>query len=190
VYELPEMNMTDPASIAPLHERDFGEFIAYLNDHLSDNGGAEAGYFQPLSRSQSVVPADRQAAFRSGLAGAVGAKGWRRAWVARTADGRIVGHIDLRAHAEGCAEHRCLLGMGVDRHHRRTGLGSALIALARQWATDDATLEWIDLQVLGHVQDRWEIVLVCDDVAATGTGTTIADPDATSREQSGTCRAR
>jgi RimJ/RimL family protein N-acetyltransferase len=149
VYELPEMNMTDRASIAPLHERDFGEFIAYLNDHLSDNGGAEAGYFQPLSRSQSVVPADRQAAFRSGLAGAVGAKGWRRAWVARTADGRIVGHLDLRAHAEGCAEHRCLLGMGVDRHHRRTGLGSALIALARQWATDDATLEWIDLQVPG-----------------------------------------
>lgn len=143
------MNMTDRTSIVPLHERDFGDFIAYLNDHLSDNGGAAAGYFQPVSRSQSFMPADRLAAFRSGLAAAVGATGWRRAWVARSADGRIVGHIDLRAHADGYAEHRCLLGMGVDRRQRRAGLGIALIEHARQWATDVAKLEWIDLQVIG-----------------------------------------
>jgi ribosomal protein S18 acetylase RimI-like enzyme len=141
--------MTQPTSIVPLHERDFADFIAYLNDHLSDNGAGDAGYFQPLSRSLSFFPADRETAFRSGLATAVGAKGWRRAWVARSADGRIVGHIDLRAHADGFAEHRCLLGMGVDRSCRKAGLGMALIAHARQWATDAAKLEWIDLQVIG-----------------------------------------
>jgi YD repeat-containing protein len=77
----------------------------------------------------------------------VGAPGWRRAWVARDADGRIAGHIDLRAHAERYAAHRCLLGMGVDRGQRKAGLGGRLIAHAQSWAQLSA-LEWIDLQVL------------------------------------------
>ena len=140
--------MTNPTSIEPLQADDFAEFIAYLNDHLADNGSADCGYFQPLPRSQSRFPADREDAFRSGLATPVGAKGWRRAWVARAADGAIVGHIDLRAHPESFTEHRSLLGMGVDRRHRRAGLGVALIAHARAWATSIAQLAWIDLQVI------------------------------------------
>jgi ribosomal protein S18 acetylase RimI-like enzyme len=142
--------MTDRPFITSLHERDFNDFIAYLNDHLADNGGADAGYFQPLARGRSSFPADRATAFRSGLETAVGAKGWRRAWVARATDGRIAGHVDLRAHAVIFAEHRCLLGMGVDRHRRRAGLGLALIEHARQWAATVAKLEWIDLQVIGQ----------------------------------------
>jgi ribosomal protein S18 acetylase RimI-like enzyme len=142
--------MPQPPSIVRVHENDFADFIAYLNDHLADNGGSDAGYFQPLPREQSFFPTDRAAAFRAGLATAVGSKGWRRAWVARAADGRIAGHIDLRAHAEGFAQHRCLLGMGVDRHCRRAGLGMALIAHAREWAADVAKLSWIDLQVIGE----------------------------------------
>lgn len=142
--------MTQALSIAPVHESDIAGFVAYLNDHLADNGGEGAGYFQPLPREQSFFSADRAAAFRAGLATAVGSKGWRRAWAARAADGRIAGHIDLRAHAEGGAEHRCLLGMGVDRHYRRAGLGMALIAHAREWAANAAKLEWIDLQVIGE----------------------------------------
>jgi ribosomal protein S18 acetylase RimI-like enzyme len=139
--------MTHSASILPLQVHEFDEFIAYLNDHLADNGSAETGYFQPLSRSGACFPADREAAFRNGLGAAVGTTGWRRAWLARSADRRIAGHIDLRAHPERFAQHRCLLGMGVDRHHRQAGLGAALIARARQWAAH-ATLEWIDLQVM------------------------------------------
>lgn len=140
--------MNNFVSIEPLQTDQFDAFIAYLNDHLSDNGGAETGYFQPLSRGGSCFPADRETAFRNGLDTAVGSAGWRRAWVARSADRRIAGHIDLRAHPERFAEHRCLLGMGVDRNHRRSGLGAALIAHARQWAADVAQLEWIDLQVI------------------------------------------
>jgi RimJ/RimL family protein N-acetyltransferase len=142
--------MPTPAIIEPLHANDFTDFIAYLNDHLSDNGSNGAGYFQPLPRSRSFLPADRQAAFRTGFDAAVGAKGWRRAWLARSADGQIAGHIDLRAHPDSFTDHRCLLGMGVARRHRRAGLGAALIAHARQWATDVAQLEWMDLQVLSE----------------------------------------
>ena len=42
--------------------------------------------------------------------------------------------------------------MGVDRGHRRAGLGAALIAHARHWATTVARLEWIDLQVISENQ--------------------------------------
>jgi ribosomal protein S18 acetylase RimI-like enzyme len=135
--------------VEPLEAGAFDDFITYLNDHLTDNGGA-AGYFQPMPRGQSALPAERAAPFRSGLAIAVGAIGWRRAWVARAADGQIVGHVDLRGHPESFTGHRCLLGMGVDRQHRRAGLGAALIAHARQWAAEVARLEWMDLQVMSQ----------------------------------------
>lgn len=138
------------ATIEPLSAEDFLDFVAYLNDHLADNGAGETGYFQPLSRRASFMPAERAAAFRDGLDAAIATRGWRRAWVARSADGQIVGHIDLRSHPEGLTGHRCLLGMGVDRDNRRAGLGAALIAHARQWAAEVARLEWIDLQVISE----------------------------------------
>lgn len=141
------LQLAAPALLEPLDSADFSAFIVYLNDHLVDNG-VEGKYFQPLPRSRSIFPIEREAAFRDGLAIPVGAPGWRRAWVARSADRQIVGHIDLRAHPENFTGHRCLLGMGVDRRHRRAGLGAALLAHARQWASEVARLEWMDLQVL------------------------------------------
>ena len=135
-------------SIEQLTPADFDFFLAYLNDHLSDNGREGTGYFQPLSRDDARFPADKADAFKAGMRVDVGAPGWRRVWVARDAAGRIAGHIDLRAHAERYAAHRCLLGMGVDRNQRKAGLGGRLIDHAQQWATHTARLEWIDLQVL------------------------------------------
>lgn len=142
------MRPTQTLSITAVDATEFDPFLAYLNDHLSDNGAIGDGYFQPLSRSTSHFPADRAVAFRFGLAVPVGQAGWRRLWVARSATGQILGHIDLRAHAERFTEHRCLLGMGVDRGHRQIGLGMQLIAHAADWAQASGLLEWIDLQVL------------------------------------------
>lgn len=144
--------MTQSISIEPLQANEFDAFLAYLNDHLSDNGAAGTGYFQPLPRSSSFFPAERAAAFRHGIGIAVGSKGWRRAWVARSADRQVIGHVDLRAYPESFTEHRCLLGIGVDRRHRQVGLGAALIDHARQWAAQAAQLEWIDLQVISENQ--------------------------------------
>jgi ribosomal protein S18 acetylase RimI-like enzyme len=125
----------------------FDTFLAYLNDHLSDNGRGDTAYFQPLSRDESRFPAEKAEGLRAGMRTEVGVAGWRRVWVARAEDGAIAGHIDLRAHAERYAAHRCLLGMGVDRRHRKQGLGNRLIEHAAQWAAT-AGFEWIDLQVL------------------------------------------
>jgi len=54
----------------------------------------------------------------------------------------IIGHIDLRAHNERLTEHRCLLGMGVDRDHRNIGLGKNLIEHADGWVKANAPFEW------------------------------------------------
>lgn len=135
-------------SIKSVIPSEFDEFIAYLNDHLSENGTAEVGYFQPLSRSASTFPIDRATAFRLGLEVPVGQQGWRRAWTALGQDREIVGHIDLRGHSERHTEHRCLLGMGVHYACRRKGVGSSLIQHAKRWAAGTNLLEYIDLQVL------------------------------------------
>ncbi|MYM93932.1 GNAT family N-acetyltransferase [Duganella vulcania] len=131
-----------------LEPADFDDFLRYLNDHLSDNGRGDTAYFQPLPRDDSRFPADKADAFQAGMRTALDAPGWRRVWVARADDGRIAGHVDLRAHPERHAAHRCLLGMGVDRAFRRLGLGGRLIEHAAQWARASARLDWIDLQVL------------------------------------------
>jgi len=138
-----------PASptIRPLGSADLSAFFAYLNAHLQDNGRDGAPLFQPMSRAHPVFPADKIIAFTKGLSLAVGAPGWRRAWIA-TDEGGIVGHVDLRARPDGHATHRALLGMGVRRDRRRLGLGRALLEAARDWAALQPGLDWIDLEVL------------------------------------------
>jgi len=134
-------------TITSLLPAEFDVFLEYLNSHLADNGNNGQAYFQPLSRDASRFPTNKAEAFKTGMRVAVGAAGWRRVWVVRDAGGRIVGHIDLRAHGERFATHRCLLGMGVQRGHRQLGLGGRLVAHAEQWAIE-AGFAWIDLQVL------------------------------------------
>ncbi|MQA23759.1 GNAT family N-acetyltransferase [Rugamonas rivuli] len=134
--------------IEQLEPAGFSDFLLYLNDHLSDNGQGDNVYFQAQPRADSRYPADKADAFRTGLQTPLDTPGWRRLWLARAADGRIAGHIDLRAHPERYAAHRCLLGIGVDRGFRQQGLGSRLIDHAAQWARASAQLAWIDLQVL------------------------------------------
>ncbi len=141
-----------PASIkiVPLHPTEFGEFLDYLNDHLSDNGAGGTAYFQPTPRGQHAFTPQRAAAFRGALDVPLTQHGWRRAWVARSGTGQIIAHVDLRSHTEKWSAERCLLGMGVDRAHRKIGLGAALIGHVERWALAETAVGWIDLQVLSN----------------------------------------
>lgn len=133
--------------IRPAEEGEFDAFFVYLDDHLRDNGKDGAPLFQPLPRTASSFPPDRQASFRAGATIPVGTPGWRRLWLAWDGE-RIAGHIDLRARPEPASAHRCLLGMGVHRGYRRHGLGLRLIETAAAWAVSQPELAWIDLEVL------------------------------------------
>ena len=94
------------------------------------------------------LPEGKRAAFLAGAQAEVGGPGWRRAWIVRDAGGAVAGHVDLRAHPEELSSHRCLLGLGVHRDHRRRGLARRLLAHAEAWAAAQPGLAWIDLQVL------------------------------------------
>jgi RimJ/RimL family protein N-acetyltransferase len=122
--------------------------VAHLEDQLKDNGRNGTPLFQPQSRDVSRADPEKIALFRLGLETPVGEPKWRRAWGAFDASGGIIGHVDLRAHFEPCTPHRAMLGMGVNRAHRRRGLGRALVEFALSWALRDTTLEWIDLGFL------------------------------------------
>ncbi len=133
--------------IRPVLRADLPLLFTYLNDHLLDNGQEGGALFMPIARSDAGLPPDKQSSIRNGMLIGVGEPGWRRPWVAYAADGSIAGHIDLRARAEKAAAHRCMLGMGVQRAHRRQGLGAQLIEVALRWAQEQG-FAWVDLDVL------------------------------------------
>ena len=132
--------------IEPITDADLDDFFRYLGEQLAENG-RDGVYFQPMASTQDGVPVGKRQAFKDAFATAMGEAGWRRGWLARDASGRVCGHIDLRAHASPLSRHRCLLGMGVEREHRRIGLARRLLAHAEHWASEQG-LQWIDLEVL------------------------------------------
>ena len=153
------MRLPPGIMIEALEESGCDEFFHYLNDHRSDNGTAEKGYFLPQSQRESRLPYDKEQSFRAGLNIPIGALGWRRAWVARASNRQIVGHVDLRSHPVRFAEHRSLLGMGVHRNHRRLGVGAALLSHASEWALANTGLEWLDLEVLSSNEQAVRLYL-------------------------------
>jgi ribosomal protein S18 acetylase RimI-like enzyme len=123
------------------------QFFEYLEDQLQDNGLTESGYFQPIAKSDLKLSQDRRTRFSDAARVPVGDPGWRRFWIAT--DGTdIFGHVDLRAHFESYARHRCILGIGVHRAIRRSGLGRRLLQHAIDFAASVQYIEWLDLQVL------------------------------------------
>jgi RimJ/RimL family protein N-acetyltransferase len=142
---MPDQDLPTIRSVAVA---DLPALFVYLDDHLQDNGRAGMPLFQPMARADSRFPTDKRAAFAIGLNAAVGAPGWRRAWMALGEDNTICGHVDLRARPERASIHRCLLGMGVHRDARRQGLGERLLATALDWARSEPALDWVDLEVL------------------------------------------
>lgn len=75
--------------------------------------------------------------------------GWQRVWGAWF-DGELVAHVTLTGSPWVLAGHRCSLGMGVELRARRRGIGRTLMALALDWARDQAAVQWVDLNVLAN----------------------------------------
>jgi len=141
--------MSEAANIIrPLESADYPEFFTYLNSQLAINGKGGYPLFQPVSRDVTEFPSEKESAFVAGLSKSVGQPGWRCCWVICNAAGAIMGHVDLRAHADSTITHRALLGMGVGKAWRRQGLSRQLLDFACQWVRDSDSIEWIDIEVL------------------------------------------
>jgi ribosomal protein S18 acetylase RimI-like enzyme len=76
--------------------------------------------------------------------------GWQRWFIAIAASGEIVGNLDLNGDGLETSLHRCELGIGIERPHRRAGLGRQLMEAAIGFAKQADTLVWLDLHVFGH----------------------------------------
>ncbi len=144
--------MIEDVTLRPLQDDELDAYFAYLGDQLSDNGTPAMPMFMPMPRAESKLSPEREAAFRSALTKRYPEPGWRQAWVAVSADGRMAGHVDLRANADKHAAHRCSLGMGTHRDFRFQGLGARLVEVAEAWARSATALDWIDLDVLSSNQ--------------------------------------
>jgi len=139
-------------TIRPLASSDYPEFFAYLNAQLALNGKHGYALFQPVSREVADFPSEKESSFVSGLSKTIGQPGWRRAWVICDEGGNIMGHVDMRAHADSSVTHRALLGMGVGAEYRNHGYARQLLEFGCQWVRENSDIEWVDIEVLSANQ--------------------------------------
>lgn len=134
--------------IRPLESDDYPAFFDYLHGQLAINGKDGFPLFQPVPRDVTEFPSEKESAFVAGLSKSMDQGGWRRSWVICNPAGDIMGHVDLRAHADSSITHRALLGMGVGRAYRGQGLSRRLLEFVCRWVQDSDRIEWIDIEVL------------------------------------------
>lgn len=60
---------------------------------------------------------------------------------------QIIGNIDLTGSRRKIMEHTAVIGMGMLKEWRNTGLGTALLKFAIEWAKENTILELLWLQV-------------------------------------------
>lgn len=62
-------------------------------------------------------------------------------------NGEIVGNVDVTGHTRRMMQHTAVIGMGILSNWRNSGLGSALMETAINWAKNCPQLELLWLQV-------------------------------------------
>lgn len=62
-------------------------------------------------------------------------------------DNQVIGNIDLTGNRRKVMEHTAVIGMGMLKEWRNSGLGTALLDTAIEWARQNPVLELIWLQV-------------------------------------------
>lgn len=125
---------------------DLDPLVAHCRQHMAENGRDGDVIFGPQLGPNKKADTLHERIGRA-MALDVGDPGWQRVWGAHDDDGQLMGHCDLRDRGVDNAYHRCLLGMGITRPYRRRGIGTQLLAAARDWAQSTG-FSWIDLYVL------------------------------------------
>lgn len=65
-------------------------------------------------------------------------------------DNEIIGNIDLTGSRRSIMEHTALIGMGILKEWRNTGLGTSLVSAIIQWAKENPILGLLWLQVYAN----------------------------------------
>lgn len=140
---------------------DLASFFDYIATQLVENADDESPLFQPMSKDSCQVTEQFEAKFYTGFDIGVGELGWRKLWVVKDSNQRVVAHIDLRHYNQEYKYHRVLLGMGVDSSLRKQGIGEKLIQAVIQFCRQQSTIDWLDLNVLTNNVAAKNLYLKC-----------------------------
>jgi ribosomal protein S18 acetylase RimI-like enzyme len=134
------------AAIRLLEPSDLRAAGRHIARHASESGRDGDILFAPFSQfDRDAYEATRYASWRR----VIEEPGWERCWGAFDGD-TMVGHVDLTGGLLYSALHRARLGIGVERRHRRVGIGRALLDAALAWARAQTIIRWVDLSVFAH----------------------------------------
>lgn len=134
--------------ITELNKERMDSFFKYLVRHISENGVNGTDIFVPLTRQQSELSDELRSKFEDGLEKEFGKNGWRRTWLAINEENNIVGHADIRSNNQLNAEHRVVLGMGVDINYRRKKIGFNLLENIINYCKANPKISWLDLEII------------------------------------------
>ncbi|MGF1753655.1 GNAT family N-acetyltransferase [Vibrio makurazakiensis] len=140
---------------------DLEPFFEYIGAQLLENADDDSPLFQPISKENCLVSEQLKAKFRNGFEYSLGEHGWRKLWIIKDSNERVVGHIDLRHYSEEYKSHRVLLGMGVDSRLRKQGFGVKLIECVVQFCNQSSSIDWLDLNVLSNNLPAKSLYLKC-----------------------------
>ena len=133
-------------SVRPFSPEDLAALQAHLARHRAESGRGDP-HFMPFAPGNLQRPREFDLAATEKALTEVG---WQRWFVAVGKSGEIVGNLDLKGDSLETGLHRCELGIGIERRHRRAGLGRRLMEAAIEFAREAETLTWLDLRVFGH----------------------------------------
>ena len=133
--------------IEPLELAHLPALEAHFRRHFAESGRDGDIIFMPYIPASEQGP---QAIDQDRFARDVSQPGWRRYWGLFDPNDEIVGHIDVRTSDLESMQHRCELGVGIERPFRGQGHGKQLMLKVIEFAQQQQALCWLDLRVFGH----------------------------------------
>ncbi len=138
--------MSTPLAIRRMQPDDEQAVAEHFIRHRAESGQGDI-HFMPYEAHANEGPSGVNL---DALKRALDQPGWQRWFVAVDTHGQIVGHLDLRGDRLRSANHRCTLGIGIERAYRGQGVGRQLIQQAIDFARAQPQLVWLELWVFGN----------------------------------------
>jgi RimJ/RimL family protein N-acetyltransferase len=125
--------------------------IAACWDHhkrLSAESGQQGDFiFSPIEGESGESFEEFEASSKNRWQKTLAETNWERCWIVADQD-KVLGSIHLvHRPPMKTSLHRATLMMGIERSHRKQGLGPRLMTHAVDWARSQPSLEWVQLFV-------------------------------------------
>lgn len=131
---------------------DISKLYEHMDRETSESGRNGDLIFFPFEQSMKEIHSFEtfQKSLQQNLVKDVSELGWERNWIV-TDEEKIYGHLKLK-HMLGIKSslHRILLSMGIERSHRNRGFGTQLMQVALDWAAQQRSLDYVNLNVFSH----------------------------------------